>query len=80
MTTHALSVQPDATVIRATPAWVTRNARIFATQDRARKALDALRLAYETGAGTDTADRHAHDVTDALAELSALALHVEDDQ
>ena len=76
MTTHAQS---------AIPAWVIRNQRIFSTQERARKALEALRLA-DWREGRDRthdfteADKHAHVITDAVAELVALALHVEDDE
>lgn len=68
----------------APPAWLIRNQRVFAAQESARKALDALRLA-DWREGRDRthdfteADRHAHDITDAIADLVALALHIEDD-
>jgi hypothetical protein len=61
-----------------------RNQRVFSTQERARRALAALRLSdtqgrdYATHDFTD-ADLNAHELSDAIADLVAMALHVEDD-
>ena len=69
----------------APPPWLIRNQRIFAIQERARMALAALRLSDTNGRDYAThdfaeADLSAHEVSDAIAELVALALHVEDEQ
>ena len=67
-------------------AVIHRNQRIFATQEKARRALEEVRChAWRLGARLnderDTREQDAaHAVSDAVAELVALALHVEDDE
>ena len=67
------------------PVLIQRNQRIFAAQERARRALEDVRChAWRTGKGLNAAtdlreQTAAHELSDAIADLVAFAARVDDE-